>query len=108
MFLDSNIHVNNPDNKAAIQFIEMCDGVGLQQHIKQETHISGNTLDLLLNECGKSEMICDVQTLPYLSNHCVVLITPEYTKSMVTAKKVKFQNRKRVCLEPLTEAVEKS
>ena len=47
MFLgDFNIHVNNADNEDAIQFIEMCDAVGLQQ----ETHISGNTLDLVLNE----------------------------------------------------------
>ena len=41
---DFNIHVNNPDKGDAKQFIEMCYAVGLQQHMKQETHISGNTL----------------------------------------------------------------
>ena len=85
-----NIHVNNPDNEDAIQFIEMCDAVGLQQHIKQETHISDNTLDLGLNEHWNRKKICDVQTGPYLSNNCVVLIALEYQKSTVIAKKVTF------------------
>ena len=39
-----NIHVNNPDNEDAIQFIEMCDAVGLQQHIKpRDTHFRQHT-----------------------------------------------------------------
>ena len=47
MFLgDFNIHENSPDNEDVIQFIEISDALGLQQHVKQETHISGNTLDL--------------------------------------------------------------
>ena len=87
---DFSIHVNNPDNEDAIQFIEMCAAVGLQQHIKQETHISGNTLDLVLNECGNSEKICYVQTGAYLSDHYIVLIVPEYPRSIVVTKKVKF------------------
>ena len=76
---DFNIH-------DVIYFIEMYDAVGLQQHIKQETHISGNKLDLVLNECGNSEKICDVQTGLYLSDHCVVLIALQYPKRTVIAK----------------------
>ena len=83
-----------------MQFIEICDSVSIQQHIKQETHISGNTLDLELNECGDSEEICDVQTGPFLPEHCVVLIAIEFPKSTVIAKKVKFKNWKKVSVEP--------
>ena len=88
---DFNIHVDNPYNKDARQFIEMLNAVCLQQHTKQETHISGNTLDLVLNGCGNSEKICAVQTGPYLSDHCIVLIVLEYPKSTAIAKKSNFK-----------------
>ena len=60
---DINIHLNNLYNKDVIQFHEICNAIGLQQHIKKETHISGSTLDLVLNERGNSEKILDVQAV---------------------------------------------
>ena len=105
MFLgDFNIDVNSPDNEDSIQFIEMCDAVDLQQHIKQETHISGNTLNLVLNECVNSEGLWYTNWTVRPQHACNRHLNIQ--KSSVIGKKVKFQNWKRVSLKPLIEAVE--
>lgn len=45
---DFNIHVDVPTDMDAIQFRDLLDSMGLQQHVKQPTHIHGHTLDLLI------------------------------------------------------------
>ena len=44
---DFNIHVNNSTDPEVEQFLDMMHMVGLDQHIKFDTHKLGNTLDLV-------------------------------------------------------------
>ena len=107
MFLwDFNIHVNSPDNEDAIQFFEMCDTVSLQQHTKQETHISGNTMDLGLNECGNCKKICDIQTGLYLPDHSISIIACEYPKKDCNCQESQILKLEKSISGALTEAVE--
>ena len=45
---DFNIHVDVPTDMDTIQFRDLLDSMGLQQHLKRPTHIHGHTLDLLI------------------------------------------------------------
>ena len=45
-----NLHVNNPEDEDAANFLDMTTALGLKQHVKSVTHTSGNTLDLIFTE----------------------------------------------------------
>lgn len=45
---DFNIHVNVQSDNDAVRFLDLLSSIGLQQYVDFPTHISGNTLDLLI------------------------------------------------------------
>ena len=65
---DFNIHVNVPLDNDTVRFVDLLSSMGLQQHIDFPTHVSGNTLDLLI-----TRLIRGVQPDVYFSDHCSVL-----------------------------------
>ena len=48
IFGDFNLHVDSPNDAAAIKFIDLLETFGLKQHINVATHQSGHTLDLVI------------------------------------------------------------
>ena len=70
---DFNIHVNVPSDNDTVRFLDLLSSMGLQQHIDFPTHVSGNTLDLLITRSSDSRLIRDVQPDAYFSDHCSVL-----------------------------------
>ncbi|XP_064653237.1 uncharacterized protein LOC135503563 [Lineus longissimus] len=86
---DFNIHVNDPHDNEARRFLEVLDTFGLQQHVSGPTHVSGNTLDLILTRESDDLVIGDVAHSHYLSDHMFVdchlsLSRPEVTKNTVS------------------------
>ena len=45
---DFNIHVNNQSDAHSVQFLSLLDSFNLKQHVSSSTHISNNTLDLVI------------------------------------------------------------
>ena len=45
---DFNFHFQDANNFYARKFLQLCECKGFVQHISQPTHVSGNTLDLIL------------------------------------------------------------
>lgn len=45
---DFNIHVNVRSDNDSLRFLDLLQSMGLIQHVDFPTHISGNTLDLLI------------------------------------------------------------
>lgn len=83
---DFNIHVDVPTDMDAIQFRDLLDSMGLQQHVKQPTHIHGHTLDLLITRQSDVIIAKEPEIERYFSDHAVVLcdlmsavIAPEVT-----------------------------
>lgn len=69
---DFNIHVNNNTCTTAKSFLELLDSFDLINHIHSPTHISNNTLDLLISR-HNSNIISDCSVFdPLLSDHYVV------------------------------------
>ena len=57
----------------AIQFRDLLDSMGLQQHVKRPTHIHGHTLDLLITRQSDVIIAKEPEIERYFSDHAVVL-----------------------------------
>ena len=47
---DYNLHVNDPNDDHAMNFIETTQALALEQHVRLPTYTSGNMVDLVLTE----------------------------------------------------------
>ncbi|XP_072043250.1 uncharacterized protein [Amphiura filiformis] len=67
-----NFHINEPHRSEVVRFQAIVSSFGLNQHVTQATHISGNTLDLLRTP-EKEDLVrlCDAGTA-YGSDHYMV------------------------------------
>ena len=70
---DFNIHVDVPTDMDAIQFRDLLDSTGLQQHVKRSTHIHGHTLDLLITRQSDVIIAKEPEIERHFSDHAVVL-----------------------------------
>ena len=74
---DFNFHLDGPNDRAAARFRGMLDVFDLKQHVKDSTHKSGHTLDLLIRRAG-NESVRNVRVSdhvisdPVISDHCAV------------------------------------
>ena len=71
---DFNIHVDVPTHMDAIQFRDLLDSMGLQQHVKRPTHIHGHTLDLLITRQSDVIIAKEPEIERYFSDHAVVYV----------------------------------
>ena len=93
---DFNIHVNVPSDNDAVRFLDLLSSMGLQQHNDFSTHVSGNTLDLLITRSSDSRLIRDVQPDTYFSDHCLVLFSINSSKPQLSRKEVSYGKTKAI------------
>ena len=70
--------------------------MGLRQHIDFLTHVSGNTLDLLITRFLDSGFIRDIQPDAFFSDHCSVLFSINTSKPQLSRKEVSFRKSKAI------------
>ncbi|XP_072041380.1 uncharacterized protein [Amphiura filiformis] len=80
MLGDFNFHMKEPHRSEVVRFQAILSYFGLNQHVTQATHISGNTLDLLLTP-EKEDLVrlCDAGTA-YGSDHYMVRFVLQQSK----------------------------
>ena len=93
---DFNIHVNVPSDNDTVRFPDLFSSMGLQQHIDFPTHVSGNTLGLLITRSSDSRLIGDVQPDAYFSDHCSVLFSINTSKPQLSRKEVSLRKTKAI------------
>ena len=91
---DFIIHVNVPSDNDTVRFLDLLSSIGLQQHIDFSTHVSGNTLDLLITRPSDSRLIRGVQPDAYFSDHCSMLFSINTSKPQLSRKEVSFRKTK--------------
>ena len=91
---DFNIHVNVPSDNDTVRFLDLLSSMGLQQHIDFPTHVSGNTLGLLITRSLDSRLIRDDHPDAYFSDHCSVLFSMNTSKPQLSRKEVYFRKTK--------------
>ena len=50
---DFNIHVDDPHDSDGQKFLELLEGLGLEQHVDQPTHRDGHTLHLTITRLSE-------------------------------------------------------
>ena len=82
---DFNIHINKQivNDEAGI-FMSTLELMGLVIHQSEETHKSGNVLDLILTELGSTIKVLDYRCGPYLSDHSTIECTTSIVHDNIT------------------------
>ena len=98
---DFNLHVNIPSHPNASKFLNLLSSKGLDQHVDKPTHVSGNTLDLIITRYSDS-LVPTNPLIDYLfSDHMTILCDtmlgkpPPITKK-VTYRKIKANDKKKL------------
>ena len=100
---DFNIHVNIKSDNDAAHFLDLLSSMGLHQHIDFPTHISGNTLDLLISRTLNFNLIQGVRPGTYFSDHSLALFTINISIPQLLRKKVSFRKTKAIDITAFLE-----
>ncbi|XP_078374323.1 uncharacterized protein LOC144657833 [Oculina patagonica] len=105
---DFNIHVDVPTDMDAIQFRDLLDSMGLQQHVKRPTHIHGHTLDLLITRQSDEIIVKEPETERYFSDHAVVLSHLRTAVPAPKARHAEFRKLKEINKQQFLEDIRNS
>ena len=70
---DFNIHVNSKSDNDVLKFLDLLQSMGLWQHVEFPTHVSGNTLDLVITREVDSILGSQPQPDHCFSDHIAIL-----------------------------------
>ena len=91
---DFKIHVNKLDNQDTQIYLDTMEALELVQHIHQQTHRLGNTIDLVYTESLEPIRIYHAFTRSYILDHRLVGIELQMKKQLVSIESSKTRNYK--------------
>ena len=94
---DFNFHMNKPYLPNVLRFSEVLDTFGLAQHIREPTHVGGNTLDLIITREG-SKLLKECKVDELLSDHNAILLKVEVQRPKPDKKMITFRKTKKIKL----------
>ena len=105
---DFNIHVDDPSDRFALQFLSGIDSLGFTQHINEPTHQAGHTIDLLLTK-AQVDVIRDVKLLSSLpSDHSALLASVNLARPQNPKKEVSFRKFRSIDMDSLRADINRS
>ena len=87
---DFNLHVNDPNDDNAMNFIESTQAIALEQHVNFSTHLSGNTLDLVFTEQFNGLKIQKCTQDDFILDHCIVKCNLNVKRPDITRKVISY------------------
>ena len=93
---DFNIHVNDLHDSNTKRFHDILDTFGLIQHVKVQTHKSGNTLDLIISTNNSNLQFNEPVAGYYISDHAIISTNINIVKSLITRKTHSYRNYKGI------------
>jgi hypothetical protein len=98
---DFNIHLDDSTNADTKFFIDRLELLGLQQHVKEPTHIQGHTLNLVITRRAESLVARPPRVCHFFSDHATVHCDINTTKPMSKVKKISYRKVKAVNIDSL-------
>ncbi len=95
---DLNLHVNDPTDAEAMQFLNYIDVLDLSQHVRDPTLISGNTLDHVITRKAQN-IIRSFHVDIKMSDHSVILMTLNLQKPEPLKKVLTFRTYKNIDMD---------
>ena len=96
---DLNLHLSDPNDLAAGQFMENLEALGLYQCITFPTHKSNNTLDVIISDIIAKIKPIYVRAGEFISDHCFVKSMFNIKKDPLPIKEVEFRKFKDINME---------
>ena len=96
IFDDFNLHVDLPNDVAALKFLDLLESFGLKQHVNVATQRCGHTLDLVITR-SDNDLVSNLNvTDPIISDHLAVHCKIAFKKPSYKRKEISYQNWKSV------------
>ena len=102
---DFNIHVNDPSDKNASDFLDILESQNYVQLVKVPTHEAGNTLDLVIKHRDDASLNNIHAQTSHLSDHNIVLFDYNIERPKLAKKKVTFRKYKSMDIETFKNAI---
>lgn len=93
---DLNFHLNDDKDREARLFMNLLDSLNLKQHVKEPTHIKGNTLDIAIDIKENSSISSITVTDCIVSDHFLVSVNIPDTKPLPEKKSVTYKKTKNI------------
>ena len=91
---DFNFHIGTTNNDA-VQFLDLINSAGLNQHVTRPTHNRGHNLDLIITS-SNNDLVSNLQVLPSMpSDHAAITFLVDFPRpvlSKVFSERRKLQN----------------
>ena len=95
-------------NSDALNFLDVLESLGLQQHVNDPTHIHGHTLDLVITRIADNIIQEKPHVDRYFSDHASVLCKLVCYKPRLSHKKVNYRKIKSVDVSALVNDLAES
>ena len=102
---DFNIHIEDLTNADAIFFKDAMRALGLEQHILGQTHVKGNTLDLIFTQLSNSFNIINTTLHGYISGHYMVSVNTNIKKQKYPIETKEIRDRTKLTGPTLAQNV---
>ena len=93
---DFNIHVNSKTDGDSLKLVDLLLSMGLQQHVEFSTHVSGNTLDLVITREVDSNLGSPPRPDHLFSDHMAISFGLNSSKPLPSKKCVTCRSLKSI------------
>ena len=105
---DLNFHVNISDDREACTFLDLIESADLQQHVTGATHMSGNTLDLILTRKADT-LVSNISILRAVpSDHFEVECSLSIRRPQPTKKRICYRKTRDINIDRFREDISSS
>ena len=103
---DFNVHVNDGSDIDTSIFNDMMIEMGIKQWVTFPTHHNGNSLDLVMTELGSKLTVNKCEEGPFLSDHCIIDFSIEYSQEEPEQKQVMYRKIKSIDPELMSDDID--
>ena len=101
---DFNLHVNDPNDDNAMNFVEKTQALALE-HVKFPTHTPGNMLDLVFTELFKGLKIQQCTQDDYILDHCIIKCNLTIKRPEITRKVLSYHKPKDINIQHMVDSI---
>ena len=102
---DFNLHVNDPNDDNAMNFIESTQALALEQHVNFSTHTSANTLNLVFTELFNELKIQKCTQDDFILDHCIVKCNLNVKRPDITRKVISYHKLKDINIQHMINSL---
>ena len=103
---DFNLHIDDISNPDAQVFLDLMTVFGIQNHVHFETHTSGHTLDLILNECISWVSVRNAEQGQFLLDHLSIIAHLSVDKLPLEKKECNYRKVNKIDLDDMSHRLE--